>query len=188
MQLHGEVRRWRPTKLRAVVVTFSEAGSADLTAIAELWFRAQAARRPGSFVTIADSREFVAQRAVQPGAWFLLAADNGRTVGIVYGAPGRKDDGAGRPIRGLLHLGMVAVDPARWGQGVGRELLQRSFDLAADRGFRRLQLWTHADNVRAQRLWERFGFVRSGRIKRDPRGETIVHYERELALPGTPSA
>ena len=41
----------------------------------------------------------------------------------------------------------------------------------------RAQLWTHAGNERAQRLYERRGFGRSGREKLDDAGETIVHYE-----------
>ncbi|MBC5798607.1 MAG: GNAT family N-acetyltransferase [Candidatus Eremiobacteraeota bacterium] len=161
-------------------VTFVDAGRDDLEAIAALWFRAQAARRPGPFVTIADSRTLVMQRAAQPNSWFIFATQGERVVGIAYGAPGRSDDGLGKPIRGLLHLGMVAVEPGDWGRGIGRGLLGRTFEMARERGFRKVQLWTHADNLRAQKLFERHGFTRSGRIKRDPRGETIVHYERSL--------
>lgn len=164
----------------AMALTFRDAGPDDLAAIADLWFRAQAARRPGSFVTIADSRAFVAERAAQGAAWFVLASESERIVGIAYGAPGRKDDGLGKPIPKLLHLGMVAIEPAYWGRGIGKGVVQRSFEIAAQRGFRTMQLWTHADNVRAQRLFEGLGFTRTGRVKRDPRGETIVYYVRKL--------
>lgn len=173
------------TKQRRMSVTFVDAGRDDLEAIAALWFRAQAARRPGPFVTIADSRALVTQRAAQPNSWFIFATQGERVVGSAYGAPGRSDDGLGKPIRGLLHLGMVAVEPSEWGRGIGRRLVQRSSEIAHEHGFRRMQLWTHADNLRAQKLFERHGFTRSGRIKRDPRGETIVHYVRTLDMPAT---
>lgn len=51
---------------------------------------------------------------------------------------------------------------------------------ARSRGYGRAQLWTHADNTRAQRLYENRGFRRTGREKQDDLGETIVHYERWL--------
>ncbi|MGH7727844.1 MAG: GNAT family N-acetyltransferase [Vulcanimicrobiaceae bacterium] len=123
-----------------------------------------------------DAQRLVALRAAQPGSWFLRGFEDERHVGIAYGAPGRDDDGLGRAVRGLLHLSMVAVEPNAWGRGIGSQLVQRSLELGAERGFRRVQLWVQADNVRAQRLYERFGLTRSGRVKRDPRGEPIVHY------------
>ncbi len=172
-------------KHRRMAVTFVDAGRDDLEAIAALWFRAQAARRPGPFVTIADSRALVAQRVAQPGSWFIFAAEGQRVVGIAYGAPGRNDDGLGKPIRGLLHLGMIAVEPHDWGRGIGKGLVQQSFAMARERAFREMQLWTHADNLRAQKLFEGLGFTRSGRIKRDPRGETIVHYACSLHTSAT---
>ena len=52
--------------------------------------------------------------------------------------------------------------------------------MVCSRGYERAQLWTHADNARAQRLYERHGFRRTGREKDDDLGEWIVHYERAL--------
>ena len=52
---------------------------------------------------------------------------------------------------------------------------------ARTRGYERAQLWTHADNARARRLYEGRGFVRSGREKPDDdAGDTIRHYERAI--------
>ena len=45
------------------------------------------------------------------------------------------------------------------------------------RGFAHFQLWTQANNRRAQRLYEGIGFRRSGREKVDDLDELIVHYE-----------
>ena len=161
-------------------LTFVDATRDDHETIADLWFRAQAARRPGSFVTIRDARTFVAERAVQPNARFILAREGTQTAGIAYLAPGRANDGAGRPVRGLMHLSTIAVEPSQWGRGIGAEIVRHVLELARERGYRRVEFWTHADNLRAQRLYERLGCVRSGREKRDIRGESIVQYTREL--------
>jgi hypothetical protein len=62
-----------------------------------------------------------------------------------------------------------------------RHLLAQAFD----RGFASFQLWTHADNERAQRLYEGLGFQRSGREKDDDLGERTVQYVRPPAPTGT---
>ena len=51
-------------------------------------------------------------------------------------------------------------------------------------GFARCQLWVVEHNVQARRLYERTGFERSGRgpLVHD-RGETMLHYIRELPAP-----
>lgn len=72
----------------------------------------------------------------------------------------------------------VFVHPGRWGQGIGRLLMQGLMREATNRGYVAFQLWTHADNDRAQRLYEGLGFRRSGREKEDDLGEWTVHYQR----------
>ena len=159
---------------------FVDATRDDHEAIADLWFRAQAARRPGSFVTIRDARTLVAERALLPDARFILACEGGKTVGIAYVGPGRANDGTGLPIRGLLHVSTIAVEPSQWGRGIGTEIVGHVLEVARERGARRIQFWTQADNLRAQRLYERLGFARNGREKRDIRGESIVQYQLAL--------
>jgi hypothetical protein len=51
---------------------------------------------------------------------------------------------------------------------------------ARARGYARVQLWTHASNLRAHRLSEGRGFGLSGRERDDDLGERIVHYQRQL--------
>ncbi len=45
-----------------------------------------------------------------------------------------------------------------------------------ERGYSAFQLWTHADNSRAQRLYEGLQFVRPAGRMDDVSGERIVHY------------
>lgn len=74
---------------------------------------------------------------------------------------------------------MVFVLPDRWGQGLGRSLVNRILSEARGRGYRRAQLWTQADNLRALSLYAHAGFTPSGRSK-DADGQPIVHLERHL--------
>lgn len=67
-----------------------------------------------------------------------------------------------------------------WGEGLGAALVDAVLVEAHARGYTRAQLWTHADNARAHRLYESRDFQRTGRENHDDVGETIVHYEWEL--------
>jgi GNAT superfamily N-acetyltransferase len=98
---------------------------------------------------------------------------------MALGMQGLGDDGAGPPIPGLCHISAVFVAPERWGEGIGRALVNAILSRARKRGYERSQLWTQTDNERASRLYEDAGFVRSGREK-DHKGERIAHYEIRL--------
>jgi len=74
----------------------------------------------------------------------------------------------------------VFVAPERWGTGLGGEMVEAVLSEARSRGYDRARLWTHADNTRAQRLYENHGFRRTGREKQDDLGETIARYARRL--------
>ena len=56
----------------------------------------------------------------------------------------------------------MAVAPAAQGQGLGGRLLQALLAEAERRGQRTVRLEVRADNASAQRLYERYGFVREG--------------------------
>lgn len=75
---------------------------------------------------------------------------------------------------------MVFVVPGRWGHGVGGQIVDALLAVARGRGYDRMQLWTHEDNRRAERLYVGRGFAASGRRKPDDLGEIIVHLERAL--------
>jgi ribosomal protein S18 acetylase RimI-like enzyme len=85
----------------------------------------------------------------------------------------------------LCHIAMIFVAPERWGEGIGGRVLggrvlDGVLEEARSRGYERAQLWTHADNARAQGLYEKYGFRCTGREKGDDLGEWNVHYERTL--------
>ena len=58
----------------------------------------------------------------------------------------------------------VIVDAAHRGRGVGALLFEHIVAFARDEGLLRLSLLTDNDNVVAQNMYTRFGFVRSGML------------------------
>ena len=114
------------------------------------------------------------------GFFFVVAEDDGEVVGGVIGMQARADDGTGPPEPGLCHVSMVFVAPDRWGRGIGARLLEVLMVEARARGYVRVQLWTDADNDRAQAVFERVGLRRTGREKVDDAGTPTVHYAGSL--------
>ncbi len=63
-------------------------------------------------------------------------------------------------------LGIAIGDKAYWGQGYGREAVALLVEYAFRyRNFRRVWLWVHARNERAQRAYRACGFVEEGRLR-----------------------
>jgi ribosomal protein S18 acetylase RimI-like enzyme len=150
----------------------------DVEPAIAVWRAANTARRGGRPVSAFEERR-VRGAVAKPDA-FLLVADDRGVVGVGLGVQGLADDGAGPPIPGLCHVAMVFVAPDRWGRGIGGRLVDALLAAARARGYCHVQLWTDADNTRAQRLYEARGFGPSGRRKSDDEGEEIVHYVRAL--------
>jgi ribosomal protein S18 acetylase RimI-like enzyme len=162
---------------------------ADAAAVARLWTAANVARRaetglplgPVAGEDIAGAEQQVHRRLAGRAAFAVLAVDDGELVAMVLVLQALDQDGAGPdPLPGLAHVSMVAVHPDRWGRGLAAVVLDVAQRDARNRGFTRAQLWTHETNRRAQRLYERLGWVPSGRRKVDDQGEPIRHYVREL--------
>jgi ribosomal protein S18 acetylase RimI-like enzyme len=118
------------------------------------------------------------QRLTAPGAFFVIAEsrDDGGPVGVAAGIPGREDGGTGPAIPGLCHITMVAVRPECWGRGVGKRLVRALISELGTRGYDRVQLFTQAENMRAQRLYAGLGFRPTGRTAVSDEGEALLHY------------
>jgi GNAT superfamily N-acetyltransferase len=160
-----------------VTVQVRTGGPTDVPAAVAVWQRAHEART-GAPVT-PEVVVIVQDRMGLPDAWLVVAEDDS-VVGMASGLAGRADDGAGPVVPGLCHLGMVFVEPLRWGEGIGHALVSAAVDQAAGLGYRRIQLWTHETNERAQRLYRSHGFAPSGRTMTDDHGELIGHWIRDL--------
>lgn len=164
-------------------------GLDDAAAVEELWIEATAARRrelssdqgetPGDPAPTRSAQ--VARRLADPGTFGTLLADGDVVVALAVAMPALHDDGASDvPVPGRCHVSSVAVRPAYWGRRLAQTVLDDTLGLARQRGYVQAQLWTHESNIRAQRLYERTGWVASGRTKLDDFGEPIRHYERAL--------
>jgi len=171
-------------------VSIDDAGLDDAPRIAHIWLEAHVARR-GHFDDLADIRAVIAERLRKRDSAFFLAKEAEHVVGIGSQLPARASDGTGPVVPGLMHLSMIAVDPAHWGKGIGKALTEHGVHRAQRLGYDAIQLWTHVSNTRAQRLYTSVGFQETGREKTDDRGERIRLYVLRLGntaqLSGTPN-
>lgn len=88
-----------------------------------------------------------------PSRHYLVAAAEQGVVG--YGGLCAYPDDA--------FIQTMAVEPGWWGRGVGGALLDALLGEAARRGRDQVVLEVRVDNLRAQRLYARFGFAEVGR-------------------------
>jgi ribosomal-protein-alanine N-acetyltransferase len=92
---------------------------------------------------------FWSELAQRDSRHYVVMTDNG--AGIVgYGGVAVLDDEA--------YIQTIAVDRACWGAGFGTVLLGALLTVADDRGAHTVGLEVRADNERAHRLYQRFGF------------------------------
>ncbi len=105
--------------------------------------------------SLEERRERLLQRS--PDRHPLVAVVDGRAVGMLVLLV---EHGARRRDCGNFGMG---VHDAYQGQGIGGALMVAMLDLADNwLGLRRVELTVYTDNVRAIRLYEKFGFVIEG--------------------------
>ncbi|MBZ0224317.1 MAG: GNAT family N-acetyltransferase [Dokdonella sp.] len=109
-----------------------------------------------------------------PGAWILVAAQDGHAAGaaVVFFRSGSR----------VARLYSIAVAASLRGRGLGAELLESVERIARRRHCDRLRLEVRADNPQAQRLYERHGYQRIAHIEgyyED--GADAWRYEKRLA-------
>jgi GNAT superfamily N-acetyltransferase len=101
----------------------------------------------------------------------LVAEEDGRVIGFARVAPERSE----------LHL--LYTEPAAWGKGVGRLLMDAALARLAEAGCREARLWTEERNERPRRVYERYGWTLSGRRReRKVDGCPLVELGYRIAL------
>jgi [ribosomal protein S18]-alanine N-acetyltransferase len=121
---------------------------------------------------------FAAELAGGPGGrYYLVADDGGQLVGYAgLLAPPQDRAPSSRPVLpsrtvlsrsrreppGQADVLTMAVATDHWGQGIGSALLQALLAEAAARNCGEVFLEVRVDNQRAQRLYQRYGFVQIG--------------------------
>jgi GNAT superfamily N-acetyltransferase len=109
------------------------------------------------------------------GVWtFFIAEVEGQAGGIV-GA------GAGE-LAGSAVLISLWVDPAFRGKGVGSALVGAVVGWARSQRYGRVLLWVTEVNKPAERLYERLGFLRTGRMSEVRPGGPGVEHEMSRRL------
>jgi GNAT superfamily N-acetyltransferase len=135
---------------------------------------AEAARAAWAHIVSAEALDAYAARVELP--WELegiLVAENGEhVVGFARTAPERCE----------LHL--LYTEPAAWGNGAGRMLMDAALATLAASGCEEALLWTEERNERPRRVYERYGWTLDGRRReRDVDGSHIAElgYRFELS-------
>lgn len=109
----------------------------------------------------------------ETSTWVAIA--NQRIIGFASVGPARDEDSD----EGDLELYSMYLNPESWGRGVARELM-RTIDSEVEQKTP-LSLWVLADNERARRFYQRFGFTHDGIERIDEYGGkplTAVRYVR----------
>ena len=105
-----------------------------------------------------QTRDFVLQLLAKGDPMFVAVAD-GEVVGW---CDIQRHPFPAHSHRGTLGIGVV---PDYRGQGAGARLMDRALKQAFASGFVRIEFSVRADNLRAMRLYERFGFIREGVLR-----------------------
>lgn len=113
--------------------------------------------------------------AVTPGVEIFLGLDDG--VPVSYAGF------TAFPAWG--HLDRIAVIPDQQGKGYGLYTLAFAVEMMLARGCRKIGLSTQSTNLRSQRLYQRFGFVRTADNDYDLWGDTLHRESRVLHANGT---
>ena len=147
------------------------------------WERVRAVRlqalqdAPGAFATLyekaaAESDDIWQTRLESSEAATFMATRDVQDIGMAVGAPYGED----------LGLFAMWVAPGARGQGAAVGLVEAVINWARSRGGRALYLDVADDNVAAQRLYARHGFVPTGECSAfpPPRTHLIVHQLKRL--------
>jgi RimJ/RimL family protein N-acetyltransferase len=85
-----------------------------------------------------------------------------------------------REAMGEAELGITVGDRRYWGQGYGSDAVQALVKLVfREKGLRRMFLHTLDWNVRAQRCFQRAGFMPRGRVRRDGRDFVLMEIRQQ---------
>lgn len=157
-------------------LTVGRATSDDWAAIRDVRLAALA-ESPSAFgSTLARESEFDEDRwrSWAGTAAVFIATGDGVPCGMAVGVPG--ETGEDRM------LVAVWVRPQWRGQGASGLLLESVERCAREGGARRIRLWLTRGNVPARRLYERRGFVDSGRAKALPSNPELLEDEMVLLV------
>jgi GNAT superfamily N-acetyltransferase len=148
------------------------------------WQSGYAGIVPDEILAALDPADFAARRRyrdIPPGGGSIVAAAEGRVVGLAAFGPYRPEKDVLDPSMGELYS--IYVDPPGWGSGAGHRLFAEAKEQLTVAGFPGLRLWVLEDNHRARRFYERQGMRPDGeRTVWTPRGHEVELPELRYVL------
>lgn len=109
-----------------------------------------------------------------PAAGAFVALDGTDVVGFVHFCPSRDGDADAK----VGEITAIYVHPERWGEGIGRGLIELAVDSLDEAGFSSATLWVLDGNARARRFYEGAGWMTDGATRRDERVGFTLHEVR----------
>lgn len=149
----------------------------------ETWRTAYAGLMPDEAITgfdVTSQQRFwrgVLGRTPRPGGATFVVEDGSDVVGFASVGASR-DEGAEQ--EGELYA--IYLHPSRWGNGIGRALLQRAEESMRSSGYRRALLWVLAGNKRAERFYRAAGWEADGEKIDDFQGAAVTELRYRKAL------
>lgn len=106
-----------------------------------------------------------------PASILVAEDEEGEVVGICSFGPARPSElSAGQPVPdGTGELMMINFEPGSWGSGLARRLLEAAMAGLRQAGHKEAVLWVLDSNRRAQRFYEKAGWLPDGAEKIDER-------------------
>ncbi len=105
-------------------------------------------------------------REMWPRGTFLLGEDQGQLVACIFI----------EPRAAQAHLGLVSVEPARQGEGLGSELMTAAESRCRAAGFREMELRFIDHRAELERFYQRLGFARTGLTEPPPPARAKVPF------------
>lgn len=103
----------------------------------------------------------------------FIAWKDGRRIGSIFCV---------RLTDEIAKIRLFFLDPDMRGRGIGRELLQACMAYAREKGYRRMELWTHASDRAAAALYFSAGFTLVTSHPTHAFGCEVVEQEWEIVL------
>ena len=110
-------------------------------------------------LTETEERDILKSWETHPNKLLLLALIDGEIAGSCGITP------VAEHLK-TRHRGSVGISVKKkyWGLGIGSLLIQDILSFAKRNGIEQIELGVYSDNLRAQKLYERFGFTEWGRL------------------------
>ncbi len=110
--------------------------------------------------TVEQEEKLLEDNVKAPKSCMIVALHDERIAGLANFQINKRER--------LAHHGSIGLSVRKeyWGRGIGSELLSRLIDFASSVGVEIVSLEVNADNERAIRLYERFGFEKFGTFRK----------------------